>query len=189
MIPPDMTPEQRAFLESAHTYDATLERAQSLGAPPGTINSLLQTDARTVACVRLHPLTLGGYLLLHALGNVYLRGGTPRPVDIAHVILALAEPEWIASNVEFDAVGAAHYDDSALRQKLTGVSLRFPAWAVPGVLHRFVRQLEIVAGREAPEEDDMVPLDLTPAGPCPSELGQCPSPANLTPAGSPTSTD
>lgn len=185
--PDSLTPEQRAFLASAGSFDHALVSAQALGAPPSTVNALLQTSPRPVACVHLYPLTIGGYILLYALGNVYVRGGTPRPVDSAQVILALAEPEWVAEHVEFDAAGAAHYDEIVLRKKLSGIAANFPVWAVAGVLRRFVRQLEILFGKEAPTEDDMSPLALTPAGPCPSE--PVPVPANLTPVGSPTSTN
>lgn len=162
-----MTPEQRAFLEGQPAYDAALDKANALGAPPQTLNALLSPDVVEIGtpaqphAITLFPLTLGGYLLIQCAAPAWLNGGAVSVRDQAVLLLALTEPEWLRGRVMFDASCEPTFNQAALALKLNELVHSTDAWVWPQALAHFQRQLETMSGqRSEPEDSD--PFIATP---------------------------
>jgi hypothetical protein len=154
--------ETRAFLEAQPAYDAALAKAEAAGGPPDVLNALL-SGSPALSGLKLHPLTLGGYLLLQAAGCAYLTGGPVNPRDNTLLILALTEPEWAAGRVSFDSNGQGCFDSKELASKLTGIARQTPVWMMQAVLRYFLRQMRVMNGAEDAMPEDQRPLDLKAA--------------------------
>jgi hypothetical protein len=163
-----MTDVHRAFLDAQPAYDAALDKASALGAPPQTLNALLTPDiveigsSRTVPReVTLFPLTLGGYLLIRAEAPAWLDGGPVNVKDQAVVLLALTKPEWVRGNVSFGENCQVQVNQPALARELTGIIHDTDSWLWPQALEHFNRQLATMLGeRNGAEECD--PFIATP---------------------------
>ena len=153
------SPETRAFIAAQPAYDDALAKAEAAGAPPSTLNALFSTPPVWPGAT-LYPLTIGGRQLLEATGCAYLAGGPIRARDTGLVVLALTEPEWIGGHVVWQNDGTAVVNAKALAQRLAAIDI--PGHAMKTIMDYFLRQLHILGGEEAREEEKS-PLALTAA--------------------------